>query len=94
MTRRDRQRLERLEALLGARGARELRASVDAQLEFWEATIPNIEAANPAAVALGRKGGKTSKGVAGREAIAALSPEERSANARKAAAKRWRKSEK
>jgi hypothetical protein len=48
---------------------------------------------NPAAVALGRKGGKASKGKAGRAAIGALSPEQRRENARRAAAARWGKYE-
>jgi hypothetical protein len=54
---------------------------------------PMAKRKNPAAVALGRRGGKASKGKAGRAAIAALSPEQRRDNARKAAAARWGKSE-
>lgn len=46
---------------------------------------PKRRRKNPAAVALGRKGGK--KG--GKARAAALTPEQRSEIARKAAAKRW-----
>lgn len=44
---------------------------------------------NPAAVALGRLGGLAAKGKGPRERFAKMTPEERTALARRAAAKRW-----
>ena len=48
---------------------------------------PPVPAKDPAAVALGRKGGK----VGGKRRAAKMSPAERSASARKAALARWAK---
>ena len=49
---------------------------------------------NPAAVALGRLGGKKAAGRGGRARFAAMSAEERSEVARKAARARWAKAKK
>jgi len=49
---------------------------------------------NPAAVALGRLGGKAAAGRGARVRFAAMSDEERSALARKAARARWAKGKK
>jgi hypothetical protein len=46
---------------------------------------------NPAAVALGRLGGKAAAGAGARKLNAMLTPEERRAAARKAARARWAK---
>jgi len=46
---------------------------------------------NPAAVALGRLGGRAAAGKGARARLAAMTPEERSAFGRRAVGKRWQK---
>ena len=46
---------------------------------------------NPHAVALGRKGGKAADGAGGRKTAQNMTPEERTARARKAVQARWKK---
>ena len=62
------------------------------QKRFWRITIrPMAKRKNPHAVALGRAGGKKGGPKGGQSRMAALSPEERSALARRAARARWKK---
>jgi hypothetical protein len=61
-------------------------------------SLPKVECAyvkrktkNPAAVALGRLGGLAAAGAGGRALAAKMTPDERSASARRAVLARWRK---